>query len=222
MTDADAVPHGGRLDVARATTPRPLATLVLGHGAGGASGTDLDALAAALPAAGVTVVRHVQPWVLEGKRIAPRPAALDGAWFAALPSVRELAAGAPLVLGGRSAGARVACRVATASGAVGVVALAFPLHPPGKPQHSRLPELAAAGVPVLVVQGSRDAFGSADEVRAAAAGLAHVRLVEVPTATHEFTARKRDGLGPDEIAERIVLAVEAFTARLAAGAAPNA
>ncbi|MFW5899259.1 MAG: alpha/beta family hydrolase, partial [Jiangellaceae bacterium] len=103
-------------------------------------------------------------------------AVLDRAWQAAVGSVEPRG---PLVLGGRSAGARVACRTATALGAAGVVCLAFPLHPPGRPERSRFDELAGAGVPTLVVQGERDAFGRPAEFPKGA-----YDLVAVPHADH--------------------------------------
>ena len=144
-----------RVEIRSATSPR--LTLVLGHGAGGGIGArDLEALAEALPARGITVVRVEQPWHVAGRRVAAPPPTLDVAWSAVLA---ELDIAGRLVVGGRSAGARVACRTAAAVGAVGALALAFPLHPPGRPETSRLPELIGAGVPTLVVQGERDAFG---------------------------------------------------------------
>lgn len=151
-----ATPVGqARAVVTRAS--RSWATLVLGHGAGGGiEAPDLAALAAALPAAGVTVVRVEQPWRVAGRRVATPPPTLDRGWLAVLAGLRTRG---PLVVGGRSAGARVACRTATAVGARGVVALSFPLRPPGRPDVSRLPELVGAGVPTLVLQGERDAFG---------------------------------------------------------------
>ncbi|MCZ2823225.1 MULTISPECIES: alpha/beta hydrolase family protein [unclassified Modestobacter] len=147
-------------------------TLVLGHGAGGGSGSaDLLAVTAAAGAAGWRVLRVDQPWVVAGKRIAPAPARLDEGWTAALAVLRAdgLLTG-PLVLGGRSAGARVACRTATAQGAAAVLALAFPLHPPGRPEKSRAAELHQVAVPLLVVQGATDAFGRPAEVVTALAG----------------------------------------------------
>ena len=144
-----------RVEIRCATTSQ--FTLVLGHGAGGGIGArDLEALAVALPARGVTVMRVEQPWHVAGRRVAAPPPTLDVAWSAVLA---ELDVTGPLVVGGRSAGARVACRTAAALGAVGCLALAFPLHPPGRPEKSRLGELIGAGVPTLVVQGDRDAFG---------------------------------------------------------------
>jgi predicted alpha/beta-hydrolase family hydrolase len=143
-------------------------TLVLGGGAGGSmDAPDLVAVAEAGCVAGWRVLRVEQPWRVAGKRIAPAPARLDEGWTAVLTTLRDDGAlTGPLVLGGRSAGARVACRTAQSAGAAGVLALAFPLHPPGRPEKSRAAELALAGVPLLVVQGRTDAFGGPEEVSA--------------------------------------------------------
>ena len=140
----------------------PVALLVLGHGAGGdVDAPDLIAVRDAALLAGYVVARVTQPYRLAGRR-APAPARqLDEAFVAAVGAVRRqdgLAAPA-LIVGGRSSGARVACRTATAVNAEAVVALAFPVHPPGRPERSRLDELDAPTVPVLVVQGERDPFG---------------------------------------------------------------
>jgi hypothetical protein len=141
--------------------PQGSAALLLGHGAGGApSAPDLVAVTRAATAAGVHVGLVEQPYRVAGRR-APAPAhQLDEAW---LTVVRALTGGVfadlPLVFGGRSSGARVACRTAVAGGAVAVLCLAFPVHPPGRPEKSRLDELDAVDVPVLVVQGDRDPFG---------------------------------------------------------------
>ncbi|MGH8892818.1 MAG: alpha/beta hydrolase family protein [Actinomycetes bacterium] len=144
-----------RVDVRAAADAR--VTLVLGHGAGGGIETpDLSTLARRLPADGITVIRVEQPWHVAGRRAAAPPPTLDRAWLAVLDA---LDLPGPVAVGGRSAGARVACRTATQVGAVGVVALAFPLHPPGRPEKSRLEELLGSGVPTLVVQGERDPFG---------------------------------------------------------------
>jgi len=147
-------------------------TLVLGHGAGGGVGSaDLVAVAGAAAGAGWRALRVEQPWKVAGRRIAPAPTRLDEGWtavLAVLRDARELPG--PLVLGGRSAGARVACRTATAQGAAGVVGLAFPLYPPGRPEKSRAAELALVAVPLLVVQGRTDAFGGPAEVETALTG----------------------------------------------------
>jgi uncharacterized protein len=161
----------------------PAGTLVLGHGAGGGvAAPDLRAATTAGRAAGWRVVLVEQPWRVAGRRVAPAPPRLDDAWLAVLLDLarRGLAGGPParLVVGGRSAGARVACRTAHAVGAGAVLCLAFPLHPPGRPEKSRAGELAGAGVPVVVVQGESDAFGTPADI--AALRLPGVQLVEAP------------------------------------------
>jgi predicted alpha/beta-hydrolase family hydrolase len=186
------------------------ATLALGHGAGGGAGArDLAALAAALPGAGITVIRVEQPWRVAGKKVAPAPATLDRGWLAALSSLTTSERRGRLVLGGRSAGARVACRTARALSAAGVVALAFPLHPPGRPERSRADELLSSGVPTVVVQGERDTFGHPDELPAGA-----YRTVAVPGADHGFAVPKSAALTQDEALALIVSAVGSFVASL--------
>nr|MDT0657800.1 alpha/beta family hydrolase [Micromonospora sp. DSM 115978] len=137
----------------------PVSLLVLGHGAGGSvDAPDLLAVRAEAVAAGLAVARVTQPYRVAGRR-APAPAGqLDEAWSVVLAELRAGSSGRPLVVGGRSSGARVACRTAVAVGAAGVVALAFPLHPPGRPDRSRAGELVT-GIPTLVVNGDRDPFG---------------------------------------------------------------
>ncbi|WP_422771630.1 alpha/beta family hydrolase [Plantactinospora sp. WMMC1484] len=138
----------------------PTTLLVLGHGAGGSvDAPDLVALRDAAVGAGVAVARVTQPYRVAGRR-APAPAAhLDEAWVAVVAELRaRCRSAATLVVGGRSSGARVACRTAGTLRASGVVALAFPLHPPGRPERSRAAELRT-GLPTLVVNGDRDPFG---------------------------------------------------------------
>jgi uncharacterized protein len=155
-------PHGrANAHLHRADGAR--AALVLGHGAGGGvTARDLVAVTNAARAVDVSVVLVEQPYRVAGRR-SPAPAhQLDAAWTAVVDQLLagELR-GLPLIVGGRSSGARVACRTAAATGAAGVLCLAFPLQPPRRasPAPSRLPELDAVTVPTLVVQGTRDAFG---------------------------------------------------------------
>ncbi|MGQ0840099.1 alpha/beta hydrolase family protein [Actinokineospora sp.] len=153
-------PHG----LARAElhcAPEGRAGLLLGHGAGGGIGApDLVAATRGATAAGVHVALVEQPYRVAGRR-APAPARqLDAAWLAVADHLASLwFDGLPLVFGGRSSGARVACRTALDGEAVGVVCLAFPVHPPGKPEKTRQYELDAVAVPTLVVQGESDPFG---------------------------------------------------------------
>jgi uncharacterized protein len=136
----------------------PAGLLVLGHGAGGGvASPDLVGATDAAREAGLSVALVEQPYRVAGRR-SPAPAAqLDAAWISVISQLPR--DGLPLLVGGRSAGARVACRTAAEVGAAAVLCLAFPLHPPGKPEKSRLDELDAVEVPTLVVQGERDPFG---------------------------------------------------------------
>jgi predicted alpha/beta-hydrolase family hydrolase len=138
-----------------------VAGLVLGHGAGGGIGSpDLVAAGAAARSAGLSVALVEQPYRVAGRR-SPAPARqLDAAWTSVVLQLREGALRElPVLTGGRSSGARVACRTAGATSSVAVLCLAFPLHPPGRPEKSRLAELDAVSVPTLVVQGENDPFG---------------------------------------------------------------
>jgi uncharacterized protein len=137
---------------------------IIGHGAGGGiDAPDLAAVTDALVSVGWEVARVEQPYRVKGRR-APEPAPkLDAAWIAVVAAVRRRRS-VPVLVGGRSSGARVACRTASTVGANAVLALAFPLHPPGNPDKSRAAELAAVTVPTLVVQGERDPFGNASEL----------------------------------------------------------
>jgi predicted alpha/beta-hydrolase family hydrolase len=161
--------------------------LAVSHGAGGGiEARDLTALAAVLPAHGVTVARVEQPWRVAGKKLAPAPKTLDTGWRGVWPALAR--SGLPVVSGGRSAGARVACRTAVELGAHAVLALSFPLHPPGKPEKSRAGELLGSGVPTLVVQGGNDPFGKPEEFPDG-----EFRLVEVPYGDHGFAGGGRGG-----------------------------
>ena len=159
----------------------PAGALVLGHGAGGGvAARDLVAATKAAQAIGVSVALVEQPYRVAGRR-SPAPAGqLDTAWIAVVEHLRGGPLGdLPLVVGGRSSGARVACRTAAQTGAVGVLCLAFPVHPPGRPEKTRLGELDAVAVPTLVVQGASDPFGMPP------AG-AHREVVTVP-GNHSLT-----------------------------------
>jgi uncharacterized protein len=139
----------------------PAGALVLGHGAGGGvAARDLAAATSAAQASGVSVALVEQPYRVAGRR-SPAPAGqLDAAWIAVVEELRATTlCDVALVVGGRSSGARVACRTAAQTGAVAVLCLAFPVHPPGRPEKTRLPELDAVAVPTLVVQGASDPFG---------------------------------------------------------------
>jgi predicted alpha/beta-hydrolase family hydrolase len=153
-------PHGpARVHLQAAD--QPAGALVLGHGAGGGvTARDLVAATKAAHEVGVSVALVEQPYRVAGRK-SPAPAhQLDAAWIAVVEQLRAGALdGLALVVGGRSSGARVACRTAADTHAVAVLCLAFPLHPPGRPEKTRQPELDAVRVPTLVVQGASDPFG---------------------------------------------------------------
>ncbi|MER6372928.1 alpha/beta family hydrolase [Streptomyces mirabilis] len=170
---------------------KPRLVLAVSHGAGGGiEARDLQALAAVLPGHGVSVALVEQPWRVAGKKVAPAPKTLDVGWRGLWPTVAK--PGLPVVAGGRSAGARVACRTATELGATAVLALSFPLHPPGRPEKSRAEELLGAGVPTLVVQGGNDPFGKPAEFP----NGPH-ELIEVPYGDHGFAVPKRAPIDQD-------------------------
>lgn len=178
-------PHGpARAELHCAPSGR--AGLLLGHGAGGGVGApDLVAATRGAAAAGVHVALVEQPYRVAGRR-APAPATqLDAAWLAVADKLTdEWFHDLPLVFGGRSSGARVACRTAADGQAVAVLCLAFPVHPPGKPDKSRMPELDGVTVPTLVVQGESDPFGMP--------GPGHHREIVVMPGDHSL---KRDVKG---------------------------
>lgn len=162
----------------------PAFLLVLTHGAGGGTETrDLLAASRAAREAGAVTVRVLQPYRVRGARAPGSAERQDAAWLEIIAALRERLPGIPLIQGGRSNGARVACRTAQGAGAAGVIALAFPLHPPGRggsPEYSRAGELRDAGVPVLVINGERDPFGIPDQADAD-------RLVVLPGEAHALS-----------------------------------
>lgn len=210
-----SVPHG-----------LPRATLVLGHGVGGGiDAPDLVVIADALPPIGVEVVLVEQPWRVRGQRLGGPPATLDAAWVACLRDLRGRGVGVRrLVVGGRSSGARVACRTLAETVPDALLLLAFPVWPASRaamraPQ-SRLPELlgAAATVPTVVIQGTRDPLGSPDEI---AVGLADnaitARVVPVPGADHSFAVPVRGSIPREAALELVARAARATALRIIDG-----
>lgn len=186
----------------------PRLVLAVSHGAGGGiEARDLRALAEVLPGHGVSVALVEQPWRVAGKKLAPAPKTLDVGWRGVWPTLAE--PGLPVISGGRSAGARVACRTASELGAAAVLALGFPLHPPGRPEKSRAAELLGAGVPTLVVQGGNDPFGRPREFPDGS-----YELVEVEYADHGFAVPKRAPLGQEEALKIVTDGVVRWSASL--------
>jgi predicted alpha/beta-hydrolase family hydrolase len=170
---------------------RPQFLMVLTHGAGGGvDSADLLAAREAAGRAGGAVARVLQPYRVRGARAPGSAPRQDAAWLEIVATLSGEFPGLPLIQGGRSNGARVACRTAQAAGATGVLALAFPLHPPGKPERSRADELRATHTNVLVINGSRDPFGIPDPADA-------TRVVVLPGETHALTGN------PGRVAEEV-------------------
>jgi uncharacterized protein len=173
--------HAGpaRVEVDRPTGASFLIALTHGAG-GGVASKDLLAVRDACLKLGGVVARVLQPYRVRGARAPGAPGPQDAAWLEIVALLRQENPELPLIQGGRSNGARVACRTAREAGARAVVALAFPLHPPGRPDQSRAAELRQAGTDVLVVNGDRDPFGVPDERDAA-------RVVVLPGETHALS-----------------------------------
>jgi len=169
----------------------PAFLLALTHGAGGGvTSADLLAAATAARQLGGAVARVIQPYRVRGGRAPGSAVRQDAAWLEIVEVLRRRVPQVPLVQGGRSNGARLACRTARPAGARAVVALAFPLHPPGRPERSRRAELLEAGADVLVINGARDPFGVPDAADAA-------RVVVLPGETHALSAH------PEAVAEAV-------------------
>jgi predicted alpha/beta-hydrolase family hydrolase len=178
----------------------PSGLLVLGHGAGGGiDAGDLRAAAASAQRAGWAVARVLQPYRVLGRR-SPAPAGqLDAAWLAVVAALRKrpTLTDVPLVVGGRSSGARVACRTVAEARARAVGCLAFPLHPPGRPDRTRAEELRGVAVPVVIVQGERDAFGGPAEL--ATLRMKQVEIHAVTAADHGLRGAEAHRLIDDAV-----------------------
>ena len=170
--------------------------MVLSHGAGrGIDGNDLTAVATAMPRVGIDTYLVEQPWVARGRKVADRPQVLD----AVLTTVLEqMDLTVPLILAGRSAGARSSVRVAPQWNPVACLAMAFPLHPPGRPERSRVEELLNSGVPTLVIQGERDPMGRPEEFPSG------TLLKVIPWANHGYGVPKSAPLSQTEVYDLVV------------------
>ncbi|TCJ31177.1 alpha/beta family hydrolase [Nocardioides jejuensis] len=196
---------GGPARLVAHRAKRPIATLLLSHGAGGGiDAHDLVALAGHLPGQGISVLLLEQPWRVAGRKIAGTPASLDVALRSVADQIRPRN---PLVVGGRSAGARSAARCARELGASGCLALSFPLHPPGKPEKSRVEELVGTRVSTLVIQGERDPFGRPDEFPDG------TEMAVVPAADHSFKVPKSGPLTQDDALAVVVEATLEWVVR---------
>jgi predicted alpha/beta-hydrolase family hydrolase len=180
--------------------PRGLGALVLAHGAGaGQSSAFMVRMAEGLARRGLSTATFDFPYVAAGRKVPDRAAVLERAWTDALAAARELLPELPLYIGGKSMGGRIATHVASlgqAGSLGGIILLGYPLHPPGRPDQRRDAHLPAIREPMLFVQGSRDPFGSAEEIRALLPSLRNATLHEIEGGDHSF--KVPGGLGRQE------------------------
>lgn len=198
---------------------RAVAGLVLAHGAGaGQQSRFMVESARALAARGVTTATFDFPYITQGRSVPDKPPVLEARWRDAISAAQTQAAfaGLPLFIGGKSMGGRIASHVASqgVDNVAGLVFLGYPLHPPGRPEQRRDTHLPAIAQPMLFVQGTRDQFGTAGEIRALLPALKRATLFEVPDGDHSFKVRvKVAGRKQEEVLSEIFDTVAAFTAR---------
>jgi uncharacterized protein len=205
----------GRVNLSVYSTASPFAALILAPGAGGGQRSSfIVAAAQAFVARGIATATFDFPYVTEGRKVPDRPVVLEATWEAAIEEARASAAfeGLPLFVGGKSMGGRIASQVVAQedAGIAGLIFLGYPLHPPGKPQERRDSHLPAIAVPMLFVQGSRDLFGTADEIRAVMPRLHRTaQLLEIPGGDHSFKVPAKAGK-PADVLQSIYDAVAEF------------
>lgn len=188
----------------------PIAGVVVAHGAGGGQNTGfMVRTAEGLAARGIVAATFDFPYMSAGKSVPDKAPVLEAAWRVAIDSARTKMPGVPLFIGGKSMGGRIASHVASQGcpGLAGLVFLGYPLHPPGKPDQRRDAHLPAIAQPMLFVQGSRDAFGTSDEIRSLLPRLQHATLHEVPGGDHSFKVSGRGAPKPGAVHGGILDAV---------------
>jgi uncharacterized protein len=191
----------------------PLAALVVAHGAGGGQNSSfMVRTAEGLAARGITAATFDFPYMVARKSVPDRPPVLEQAWREAIDEARSVIGGVPLFIGGKSMGGRISSQVAAqgVEGVAGLVFLGYPLHPPGKPEQRRDAHLPAIAQPMLFVQGSRDAFGTAAEIQALLPKLRRATLHEVPGGDHSFKVSGRGAPKPNEVLDGILDVVRAW------------
>ena len=187
----------------------PKAALVLAHGAGaGQTSPFMTRFAGGMALRGISTATFDFPYMAARRKVPDRAPVLEQSWREALEAATAELAGLPLVIGGKSMGGRIASHIAAQSGAGvdGLVFLGYPLHPPGKPEQRRDAHLPAIREPMLFVQGTRDAFGTAAEIAALLPSLQHAQLHEVDGGDHSFKVSGRKG----DVLEGIMDAVAAW------------
>ena len=183
------------------------AALVVGHGAGaGQKSPFMVRTAEGLAARGIATATFDFPYITAGRHVPDRAPVLEQAWRDAIARAQQELSGLPLFIGGKSMGGRISSHVAAQDieGVSGLIFLGYPLHPPGKPEQRRDAHLPAVRQPMLFVQGTRDAFGTADEIRALLPRLQRATLHEVPGGDHSFKVSGRGAPKPDAVLASIL------------------
>jgi predicted alpha/beta-hydrolase family hydrolase len=194
----------------------PTAALVVGHGAGaGQNSPFMVRTAEGLAARGIAAATFDFPYMTARRSVPDRPPVLEQAWRDAVDAARREFGGLPLFIGGKSMGGRIASQVASqgVDGLSGLVFLGYPLHPPGKPLQRRDAHLPAIREPMLFVQGSRDAFGTSDEIRELLDRLQRAEMHEVGGGDHSFKVSGRGAPKPDAVLNAILDVVRDFVVR---------
>ena len=191
----------------------PAAGVVVAHGAGGGQNTSfMVRTAEGLASRGVVAATFDFPYMSAGKSVPDKAPVLEQAWREAIERARDALPDVPLFIGGKSMGGRIASHVASQGcrGIAGLVFLGYPLHPPGRPDQRRDAHLPAIAEPLLFVQGSRDAFGTSEEIRALLPNLQHATLHEIPGGDHSFKVSGRGAPKPDVVLDGILDVVTAW------------
>lgn len=191
--------------------------IVVAHGAGaGQTSPFMVRTAQGLAARGIHAATFDFDYIVQGKRVPDRPPILEARWRAAIDGARARFEDLPLFIGGKSMGGRIASQVAAqdASGIRGLVFLGYPLHPPGRIEQRRDAHLPNIKAPLLFVQGSRDAFGTAEEIRSLLPRLANATLHEVPGGDHSFKVAGRGSPKPDAVLNAILDGVAEWMLKL--------
>ncbi len=202
------------IDLRVYSSDSPAAAFVVAHGAGaGQTSPFLVRTAEGLAERGLSCATFDFSYIDAGKRVPDPPAVLEARWREAIEAGAKALPGLPLFIGGKSMGGRIASQVAAqgAANIAGLVFLGYPLHPPGKPQQRRDAHLPAIEQPMLFVQGTRDAFGTADEIRALLPRLRRASLHEVAGGDHSFKVSGRGAPSADEVLRQVLDAVAAWT-----------
>ena len=189
------------------------AALVVGHGAGaGQNSPFMVRTAEGLAARGIATATFDFPYMTARRSVPDRPPVLEQAWRDAIQQARSELGALPLFIGGKSMGGRISSQVAAQGeeGLAGLVFLGYPLHPPGKPEQRRDAHLPAIAAPMLFVQGTRDAFGTADEIRALLPKLQRATLHEVTGGDHSFKVSGKGAPKPEVVLNQILDVVKGW------------